>query len=189
VKQNNDERERWERAIAAADTWRDPSRPRGPKPTGNLMPLAALFDRLDSDVLPPFVNKLLADLFERHKLKATTTRTPRYQFSDAEMNEQKYLDCTVDFRRQPNVRHGPITKAEMNAAVKVLQQRAKAEKRGHREFDGKKAATQLRQEQLEDFCNQQGLDRDLFERVLNRKQGSVNRRWIKPNSTRRQRPR
>jgi hypothetical protein len=186
MKHNDDQFQRWESAIAAADTWRDPSRPRGSKPTGDLGPLAKLFDSLHARALPPFVNKLLADLFERHRLKATTTRTPRYQFSDAEMNEQKYLDHAIEFHQ---LQHGRITKAEMGAAVKVLQQRAKAEGRGRVEHEGKAAATQLRQEQLDDFCNQRGLDRRRFENVLRGKQGSINRRWIKSTTNRRQRPR
>ena len=176
VKHDDDE---WEAAIAAADTWRDPSQRRRAKPTGNLKPLAALFDSLRSDArLPPFVGKLLADLFERHRLKSTTTRTPRYQFSDAEMKEQKYLDCTIEFRQQ-NFPHGPITKGEMNVAVKELKQRAKAEGRGHREYPGKMAATQLRQERLDEFCVSRGLDRDLFEKVLNGRWGPIRRRGWK----------
>jgi hypothetical protein len=157
-------------------------RPRPPKKRGDLRPLAALFDILGSEPLPPFLGKQLADLFERHRLQATSTRAPRYAMTIAELTEQKYVDATLDYRDQNY--HGPITKAEMEAAVQELKERAKAKGRGNRLFDGKAAATQLREERLSEFCKQNNLDSDYLKNVLNGKSGQINRRY-KPAARRR----
>jgi hypothetical protein len=170
---NGWELQRWLIVIDAADTWRDPSE-RGPKKVSDLGPLAALL-RSDAS-LPQGARERLADLLERHRLKPTTIRTPAHLLSESEINAQVLEEFVDEFRREPNVPHGPITKAEMIKAVKILQQRAKAEGRGHREFEGRKAATQLRQEQQKAYASYYGIPYKEFQNAILNKYGPINRR-------------
>jgi hypothetical protein len=172
VSDDNFDFERWLAAIMAADTWRDP-RARGPKRVGDLRPLAALFR--SGSPPPPRARELLADLLSRHRLMSTTTRTPSYTTSESEIDAQVLAEFVDEFRRQPRWPHGPITKAEMNEAVEVLQRRARAKRRGHVKFEGRAAATQLRQERLHAFADYYFFDRYEFERAVLGKTGSINR--------------
>ena len=61
----------------------------------------------------------------------------------------------------------------MDNAKKVLQARAKAVGDGHREFDGKAAAIQLRQEQRVNYCDYCGFNLEEFERALSGRDGSI----------------
>jgi hypothetical protein len=170
---------RWWLAIEAADTWVDPSHRRKRKTkkkrrkkTGSLEPLAALF--ASGAPVPPSVWEALGDLFSRHRLVCTTSRTPIHQKSDSQVDAEVLAEFVDEFRRQ-NWPHGPITRAEMNEAVEVLQRRAKAAGQGHRKFEGKAAATILRGERLDAFTDYYFLDRDRFERALSRRHGPINR--------------
>jgi hypothetical protein len=172
---NDLEIQRWLSAIEAADTWRDPSQC-GPRKTGNLKPLAALF-RSGAPV-PPSVYDLLADLLSRHRLKSTTQRTPIGWWSDSQCDAGIIEGLVDDFKRNTRWK-GPITKAEMNEAVTELQRREKVAGRGKVEFDGKKAATQLRQEELAAYCDYNGLDHKRFKTAFSGRYGPINRTKVK----------
>ena len=178
---NNDaaswETQRWLIAIEAADTWVDPSE-RDVKKTGDLEPLAALF-RSGAPV-PPSVRELLADLLSRHRLRSTTQRIPASRLSESQVDAQVLAEFAAEFRRQKNWPRGPITKAEMDAAVKVLQARAKAAGRGHRKFGGKMAARQLREERLAAFADYYFLDRKKFRHAVSGSYGPIVRMHKKP---------
>jgi hypothetical protein len=189
---------RWLDAIQKADAWRDPTKhetesakkarkadsPKSPKKLkkvrgskkqkkiSNLEPLVELLR--SGAPMPQGAQELLADLLSRHSLKLKTTRTPAYTKSESEIDSLVLMEFVDEFKRQPRWHRGPITRAEMDEAVKVLQQRAKAKGDGRREFDGRAAAIKLREERLQAFANYYNLD-ERFERALTGKDGSVNR--------------
>ncbi len=80
------------------------------------------------------------------------------------------------------VKRGPYTKDEIEKAVKVMQQRAKAAGRGYRNIDGKRAAKELREQRYRDYFNAYTNyysfnDRECkqFKSALSGKHGPINR--------------
>lgn len=177
MKDYNSKLGQWFNAIEAADTWRDPSE-RGAKKKGDLKPLAALFR--SGVALPLRAQEVLADVLERHRLKSTTNRTPGYVKSDSQVNAKVLKEFADEFGRQPNWWRGPITKDEMVEAILVLQKREKATGRGHRDFEGKAAATILRQERLRTFAEYYNLSHKELKAAVSKKYGPINRMKKKP---------
>jgi hypothetical protein len=119
----------------------------------------------------------LINLLERQPSVPAAPR-PR-SAADSRINAQVLAEFADEFRRQPWPR-GPITRAEMDTAVKVMQRRETAQGRGKIEFDGKRAASDLREERYTMFANYYGLTVDELKAAVLGKHGSINRAQKKP---------
>lgn len=161
----------WLTALNAAETWRDPSI-RGPRKVSILEPLAILLR--SSAPIPSDVRLRLAELFDRHTLKAKGNRVPSYARSESAINAEVLAEFVANYRLV--CRGGPITKKEMNDAVKVKQAKATAEGRGHLKLDGMTAAMELREEQRRSYARYYGLNYNQFSNAIDGKHGSINRK-------------
>jgi hypothetical protein len=133
---------------------------------------AALLDALRFNTpLSEHQRRILIDLVLRHGIAApTTSRPPSKQ--ELEIATQVLAKFADEFRRQPNWRRGPITKAEIDVAVKIMQRRAG---RAGLKFDGRTAAKTLREERLAAFADYYGLSVKELEAAVLGKHGSINR--------------
>jgi hypothetical protein len=134
-----------------------------------------LIDALKSDQpLPKHLRYVLIDLLTRYQLKGKlgAKRTPFYlalsyanakvEVAAEEFFELKHvLDTYSGYRIG-----GPIKREEMDAAIEQMKIRAKADRRGHREFDGKKVAQQLRKERKDKLITRIASDFDLRPKTL-----------------------
>jgi len=137
--------DKWLAAIKEADTSSTPGRNK----SGDLKPLAELL-RSDA-VLPRAARNALADLLMHHRLAPC-------ELTDSQSTALVLAEFAKEFREQPNWPHGPIKKAEMEAAAKIMQAREKAKSgRVNVRFDGKAAASELRAERLRAFADYNGL--------------------------------
>ena len=125
-----------------------------------------------STPLPKHLRDVLIDLFERYRLvlKVKAKRVPSYRrLSDAEAKlEAAAEEMALRIR-------GPITREEMDNAVKVLEARAKREGRGRRSIVRMAAAQQLREEAKSRIAGAYGLTLKKFKNYLARKRGSSRR--------------
>lgn len=138
----------------------------------NLAPLAKLLR--SNAPIPSDARLRLAELFDRHTLKAKGNRVPSYTPSESCVNAEVLAEFVADFKQV--CRRGPITKKEMNDAVKVKQANATAEGRGRLELNGMAAATELREEQRRSYARYYGLDYNQFSNAIDGKHGSINRK-------------
>jgi hypothetical protein len=164
------EESRWVDAIKEADAWGD-----GLKKSSDVAPLVELLR--SGSPMPQCAQKLLGDLLSRHSLTKKVTLIPfdTKQKSQSEIDALVYKEYADEFKSQPRWPRGPITRAEIDEAVKVMQQRAKANGRGWRDFYGKAAAIKLREERVLIFANYYNLDYKKFKRAVEGKDGSINR--------------
>ncbi|MCK1284099.1 hypothetical protein IVB41_09145 [Bradyrhizobium sp. 44] len=116
------------------------------------------------DAMPEVARQRLADEFENKSRHVEAA-------ADAEL----YQEFVSDFKSSPHRLAGPITKSETDRAVKVMQERTKAEGRANVRPDGRKAATMLRDEQTRAYAAYYGLNFRRFKNVMDGKDGSANR--------------
>jgi hypothetical protein len=95
--------------------------------------------------------------------------------SKSELEAHVLLEFVEDFKQQPNFRRGPITKAEMEWAKTIKIDRARANGRGLREPVERQAASDLRDERIDAYCDYYALDAERFRRALAGRDGSINR--------------
>jgi hypothetical protein len=118
--------------------------------------------------------QILIGLIGRHGLRPPRPAPRPPSALDTQINAQVLAQFADEFHRQ-NWPHGPITKAEMDAAVEVMKRRAKAAGRAGIIFDGKTVAKTLREERLELFADYYGLTVKELEAAVLGKHGSINR--------------
>ena len=132
-----------------------------------------LIASLQSDApLPKHLRKALIDLFARYrlKLKPGAKRIPSYRLlSDA---EAKLKAAAEELALRIG---GPITRAEMDNAVKVMQARARSKGRGRISSVPKRAAQELREEAKARVAASYNIKLSVFENYLARRRGSSRR--------------
>jgi hypothetical protein len=141
----------------------------------------SLLDALRSNApLSEHQRRILINLIRRHGIAAPAASRPPSAL-DSKINAQVLAEFADEFRRQPKWRYGPITKAEMDEAAKVMEKREKAAGRAGIKFDGKTAAKTLREECLVAFADYYGLTVKELEAAVLGKHGSINRAKKKAN--------
>ena len=131
---------------------------------------------LESDQpLPEHLRLVLIDLFQRYrlKLKSGTKRIPSYL-------RMSRSEAELEIAAEEFGTRGPITRREMDAAVKVLEKRAKREGRGHISYDCMVAAKQLRDERFKRFAADHNKDPETLMNFIKGKRGSSRRRRVRP---------
>jgi hypothetical protein len=163
---------RWMDAILQADKWRPHERFSSAKLTGDLRPLAKLFrDRIPISAI---ISGFLADLFERHRLSSISNKTPVYTKSDKQISAMALQEEVDEFKKHIRWK-GPITKPEMEEAVRHSKRRAKKAGRANVTVDAKQAAVRLREELISRAARYYGYRPKEFRNALEGKAGTINR--------------